>query len=150
MGSTCVDFGIIAHWNLKVKRIFDFFQKNFQKPLFARKCPFRFCSHIFFLPILFPFLFPFRIKKGAYEKPFFEFWGSFETVFSPFFRESDFLLYKVDKKRPFLWSNFLTTVIFDENLIKKMSKLMLYKLPTLWYNIRRRDFVMGQNTIPPH
>lgn len=26
---------------------------------------------------------------------------------------------------------------------------MLYKLPTMWYNIRRRDFVMGQNTIPP-
>jgi hypothetical protein len=25
---------------------------------------------------------------------------------------------------------------------------MLYKIQSMWYNIRRRDFVMGQNTIP--
>lgn len=57
-------------------------------------------------------------------------------------------IYKLPKNSPIFDSFFLPPVLFDENLTKKMSKLMLYKTERMWYNMRRRVFVMGQYTIP--
>ena len=55
-----------------------------------------------------------------------------------FLRPFLMFLYKLPKNSPFFDPLFLTTVLFDENLTKKMSNLMLYKIRRMWYNMRRR------------
>ena len=59
-------------------------------------------------------------------------------------------IYKLPKNMPFFDHFFLPPVIFDENLTKKMSKLILYKSASMWYNTQAGISWWAKTRFPQH